>query len=94
MFGKDIFDAIMAFAKPQAAQGVYQPQGIFTPGGPNGWSWSPDSATAFEFTGTLYWKSYDGPLNPLHYLIQMPAMLFPSGAPMSGTCSMNGGCSF
>jgi hypothetical protein len=35
-----------------------------------------------------------GPFNPFHYLIQMPAMLLPSGAPMSGTCSLNGGCSF
>lgn len=33
-----------------------------------------------------------GPLNPLHYLIQMPAMLFPSGPAGYTTCSINGGC--
>jgi RHS repeat-associated protein len=33
-----------------------------------------------------------GPLNPLHYLIQMPAMLFPGGEVGYTTCSLNGGC--
>ncbi len=33
-----------------------------------------------------------GPLNPLHYLIQLPSMMF-SPAPVQGaTCSLNGGC--
>jgi hypothetical protein len=33
-----------------------------------------------------------GPLNPLHYLIQMPAMLFPGGPLGYATCSISGGC--
>jgi hypothetical protein len=33
-----------------------------------------------------------GPLNPLHYLIQMPAMLFASGPVGHTFCSINGGC--
>lgn len=33
-----------------------------------------------------------GPFNPLHYLIQMPAMLFPGGPVGYTTCSISGGC--
>lgn len=33
-----------------------------------------------------------GPFNPLHYLIQIPAMKFPAGASGTMTCSVNGGC--
>jgi hypothetical protein len=33
-----------------------------------------------------------GPLNPFHYLIQLPSMLFGSGAPGTATCAVNGGC--
>jgi RHS repeat-associated protein len=33
-----------------------------------------------------------GPLNPLHYLIQLPSMLLPSGTKMNGSCAINGGC--
>jgi hypothetical protein len=33
-----------------------------------------------------------GPANPLHYLIQLPSMLFPGGAPGTATCAVNGGC--
>lgn len=33
-----------------------------------------------------------GPLNPLHYLIQLPAMLFPGGPVGHTTCSISGGC--
>lgn len=33
-----------------------------------------------------------GPLNPLHYLIQLPAMLFPAGPSGVGMCSLAGGC--
>ena len=35
-----------------------------------------------------------GPLNPLHYLIQMPSMLFPSSGWQGASCALNGGCSF
>jgi RHS repeat-associated protein len=33
-----------------------------------------------------------GPFNPLHYVIQMPAMLFPAGPVGYTSCSINGGC--
>ena len=33
-----------------------------------------------------------GPLNPLHYVLQMPAMLFPGGPVGYTTCSISGGC--
>lgn len=33
-----------------------------------------------------------GALNPLHYLIQLPAMLFPASPWTSATCSLVGGC--
>lgn len=33
-----------------------------------------------------------GPFNPLHDLIQLPAMLFPPGASGEATCSINAGC--
>lgn len=33
-----------------------------------------------------------GPFNPLHYLLQMPTMLFPRGPVGYTTCSISGGC--
>lgn len=33
-----------------------------------------------------------GPLNPLHYLLQFPAMLFPANPPSVATCSVASGC--
>lgn len=33
-----------------------------------------------------------GPLNPLHYLVQFPAMLFPAGQPGTAMCSLANGC--
>jgi hypothetical protein len=33
-----------------------------------------------------------GPLNPLHYVIQLPAMIFPGGPTGYTRCSINGGC--
>jgi hypothetical protein len=33
-----------------------------------------------------------GPFNPLHYVIQIPSMLFPPGQSGTATCSLNGGC--
>ncbi len=35
-----------------------------------------------------------GPLNPLHYLVQLPAMLFPAGQSGTANCSVAGGCNF
>ena len=35
-----------------------------------------------------------GPLDPFHYLIQMPSMLFPPGQSGTATCALVGGCSF
>lgn len=33
-----------------------------------------------------------GPLNPLHYLIQLPSMIFSPNPNQMATCSLNGGC--
>ena len=33
-----------------------------------------------------------GPFNPLHYLVQLPSMLFPGGRPGTAQCAVNGGC--
>jgi RHS repeat-associated protein len=33
-----------------------------------------------------------GPFNPLHYLIQIPSMVIPSGPNLTGTCALVGGC--
>jgi hypothetical protein len=35
-----------------------------------------------------------GPLNPFHYIIQMPAMLIPSQSSGTANCSLTGGCNF
>ncbi|HXM23396.1 MAG TPA: RHS repeat-associated core domain-containing protein [Terriglobales bacterium] len=35
-----------------------------------------------------------GPLNPLHYLIQLPSMMFGSSPQQGASCSVNGGCTF
>jgi hypothetical protein len=33
-----------------------------------------------------------GPLNPLHYLLQIPSMLISPGSQTKGTCSLDDGC--
>lgn len=35
-----------------------------------------------------------GPLNPFHYLIQLPSMLFGYSSWQGASCMLNGGCSF
>ena len=66
-FGNNEFDALAAAAEQTANMDPtkipqYQPQGVFSVGA-NGWSWSPDSPTAFEFTGTKYGKQYNDYFN-------------------------------
>ncbi|MGH9397429.1 MAG: hypothetical protein ACRD18_11340 [Terriglobia bacterium] len=33
-----------------------------------------------------------GPLNPLHYIIQLPEMIVPAGGTYNAICTLMGGC--
>ncbi|HZQ17863.1 MAG TPA: hypothetical protein VFA90_04005 [Terriglobales bacterium] len=35
-----------------------------------------------------------GPLNPFHYLLQLPSMIIPPSPSQQASCSINGGCTF
>jgi hypothetical protein len=50
-----------------------------------------DSTGSFEINAHI---DPFGPLNPLHYLIQLPSMMFGSSGKQGASCSLNGGCTF